>query len=396
MHEALVGGFAAMRALSTRNDDPAGRLAAVRQGSRRFRRREGASRPRPRGARARAAPRRDDPGRAARATAPRPTRTTSRCRRRAASARCGRRGARCRRPGLAAVGHRPRQRPRDVARRRATAPSCRRSGRSSATMPAASRSRPTRACIGHTLGAAGAIEAAVTILHAARRLRPADDQPRRPRRGGRRPRPHAEHGAARATRGSRSSTRSASAARTPRSIFRRWDDDRRASRPAPRPATAAAPDGDGRSETAPRAHRPARPAVLEHQRPGRARDRGRRDGPRAAQAHRAVGGGRGRSAPRPQLARPKRATCRRRRRRASRAGRTRRAPSVKAPLTGLFYRRRARFGALRRSRWRGRRRPGHRPDRGHEAVQRDQVGPRRTRRADRGRDTARSSRRSSH
>ena len=41
IYEALVGGFASMRALSTRNDDPARRLAAVRQRPRRLRHRRG-------------------------------------------------------------------------------------------------------------------------------------------------------------------------------------------------------------------------------------------------------------------------------------------------------------------------------------------------------------------
>ena len=56
MHEALVGGFAAMRALSQRNDDPAGASPAVRQGSRRVRHRRRSGHARPRGPRARAAP----------------------------------------------------------------------------------------------------------------------------------------------------------------------------------------------------------------------------------------------------------------------------------------------------------------------------------------------------
>ena len=50
-----VGGFAAMRALSTRNDEPAARQPAVRQGSRRLRARRGRRRPHPRGARVREA-----------------------------------------------------------------------------------------------------------------------------------------------------------------------------------------------------------------------------------------------------------------------------------------------------------------------------------------------------
>ena len=49
-----VGGFCAMRALSTRNDAPGEGLAPVRQGPRRLRDRGGRRHPRPRGARARA------------------------------------------------------------------------------------------------------------------------------------------------------------------------------------------------------------------------------------------------------------------------------------------------------------------------------------------------------
>ena len=41
IHEATVGGFASMKALSTRNDDPAAGLAAVRPGPRRLRHRRG-------------------------------------------------------------------------------------------------------------------------------------------------------------------------------------------------------------------------------------------------------------------------------------------------------------------------------------------------------------------
>ena len=58
INEALVGGFAAMRALSTRNDDPAARLAPVRPGPRRLRDRGGRRRRHPRGPRARPRPRR--------------------------------------------------------------------------------------------------------------------------------------------------------------------------------------------------------------------------------------------------------------------------------------------------------------------------------------------------
>ena len=96
--EPLVGGFAAMRALSTRNDDPDGGLAAVRHGPRRVRHRRG--RGRRSSSRSSSTPRR-----AARrswpsssATARPPTPRTSRCRRPAGSARSGPPGGRSRRP----------------------------------------------------------------------------------------------------------------------------------------------------------------------------------------------------------------------------------------------------------------------------------------------------------
>ena len=55
-----IGGFAAARALSTRNDDPQDRLASLGQGSRRLRARRGRRRDGARGVRARQAPRRQD------------------------------------------------------------------------------------------------------------------------------------------------------------------------------------------------------------------------------------------------------------------------------------------------------------------------------------------------
>ena len=55
IYEFLIGGFAAMRALSTRNDDPPARVAAVRRRSRRLHLRRGRRRPGPRGARTRRA-----------------------------------------------------------------------------------------------------------------------------------------------------------------------------------------------------------------------------------------------------------------------------------------------------------------------------------------------------
>ena len=61
-----IGGFAAMRALSTRNDEPAARQPALRQGARRLHHRRGLGRPGARGARTRQAPRRADLRRAGR------------------------------------------------------------------------------------------------------------------------------------------------------------------------------------------------------------------------------------------------------------------------------------------------------------------------------------------
>ncbi len=58
-----VGGFAAMKALSTRNDDPEPRLPSLRQGSRRLRRRRRRRNPHPRRAGVRQGPRSEDPRR---------------------------------------------------------------------------------------------------------------------------------------------------------------------------------------------------------------------------------------------------------------------------------------------------------------------------------------------
>ena len=98
------------------------------------------------------------------ATARPPTRRTSRCRRRAGSAPSGPPGGRSRRPGSTAARHRPRQRPRDLdARgRQGRAPGDPDDLRRRA--PASVSVTANKSMLGHTLGAAGAIEAIVTIL----------------------------------------------------------------------------------------------------------------------------------------------------------------------------------------------------------------------------------------
>ena len=98
IYEAIVGGFAAMRALSTRNDDPeaASRPFDTRPRRVRHRARARASSSSRRSSTPRRAGRRSWPSSSAMAR--RPTRRTSRCRRRAGSARSRRPGGRSRRP----------------------------------------------------------------------------------------------------------------------------------------------------------------------------------------------------------------------------------------------------------------------------------------------------------
>ena len=97
IHEATSAASPSMKALSTRNDDPGGGVAAVRPGPRRLR--DGRGRRRARSSRRSSTPRRAARRRSpsSSATARPPTRRTSRCRRRAASARSGRPGGRSRR-----------------------------------------------------------------------------------------------------------------------------------------------------------------------------------------------------------------------------------------------------------------------------------------------------------
>ena len=98
IYEAMVGGFASMRALSTRNDDPEAASRPFDTGRDGFVIGEGAGVVDPRGARARRGARRDDPGRARRLRRDGRRVAHHAARRRAASARSGPPGGRSRRP----------------------------------------------------------------------------------------------------------------------------------------------------------------------------------------------------------------------------------------------------------------------------------------------------------
>ena len=212
-----IAAFAAMQALSTRNDDPERGVAPLRHGPRRLRARRGRRRRRARDRRARQGPRRARSTPSSPAWACPPTRTTSpRPSRRAPAppAPCSRRSSG---PVLGADGHRPHQRARDLDpgrrhRRGQRDPACVRRRASTA-----SPCRATKSMTGHLLGGAGALESVVTILALHDRLAPPTinlDDPDPDVHARRRPR-RAAHAARRAT-SRRSTTRSASAATTSR------------------------------------------------------------------------------------------------------------------------------------------------------------------------------------
>ena len=142
VHMATVGGFASMKALSTRNDDPEAGLAAVRPGPRRVRDRRGRRRRDPRDAGARRGARRRAAGGAGRLRRDRRRLAHHAAGARAGSARSGPPGGRSRRPAssprTSTTSTPTRRRPR-----RATRPSSRRCARSSATTRPTSRSRRT-------------------------------------------------------------------------------------------------------------------------------------------------------------------------------------------------------------------------------------------------------------
>ena len=177
---------------------------------------EGAGVARPRGADARRGARRRAARRARRATARRPTPRTSRCRRPAGSARVRAARRALEKAGLApddidhVNAHATSTPEGDKAELQAIADDPRRA------RAGASRSRPTSRCSGHTLGAAGAIEAIATIQAIREGCVPptinlVDPDPEARRAG-----PDPERRTRRAESAPRSATRSGSAARTPR------------------------------------------------------------------------------------------------------------------------------------------------------------------------------------
>ena len=209
-----VGGFNAMRAMSTRNDDPTQGEPPVRQGPRRLRDRRGRRRRRARGARAREEARRADLRRAHRLR--RELRRAPR--RRAGSRAQGRAGAasgsrsRTRSSTPSAIGYiNAHGTSTDLNDKNETIAIKVVFGDHAKKLAMSS----TKSMTGHTLGAAGGIEAGITALAIARGVLP-------PTTNYETPDPDCdldyvpEHGARAARRRTRCRTASASAARTPR------------------------------------------------------------------------------------------------------------------------------------------------------------------------------------
>ncbi len=213
-----VGGFAQLRALSTRNDEPGARQPAVRQGSRRLHHRRGRRRPHPRGARARhgGAARRSTPSSSA--TARRPMRTTSPRRPRTATARGRAMAMAIRKAGIAPdqvdyINAHGTSTPYNDKLETLAIKNC--FGEHARTLAISS----TKSMTGHLLGGAGGLEAGISALAVFHQRGAADDQPRQSRSRVR-PRLRAAHEPRRCRSATRCRTRSASAARTLRCCSR--------------------------------------------------------------------------------------------------------------------------------------------------------------------------------
>ena len=311
------------------------------------------------------------------ATARPPTPSTSPCRRRAAAARVRAARGALAKAGLRADDDRPRQRPCHVhaGRRQGRArgvPDDPRRARARR-----SRSRPTSRCSATPWARPARSRRSPRSRRSATGLVPPTINLTDPDAG--RPRPRPDPARPRGQREVRTAltTRSASAARTRALIFTGSPDDRRPARRRRSRDRTPGLDAPDRSlarlidRLAPLLERSelteleveAGGTGLVLRKPAALR-------PAAAPVRRA-------EAPCPGGRRARRAA-------AARAGRRGRRPSVKAPLTGhLLHLAVARVAPLRPGRRRGHRRPGHRPDRGDEAVQRDQERPGRSRRAGR-------------
>ncbi len=180
MHPLPIAGFAAMQALSTRNDEPERASRPYDTGRDGFVLGEGAAvivleseeHARARGAQDLCRARR------ARHVRRRPPHRRPRARGRRRVARHGR-GRPDRRAHRRATSSTSTPTPRR--RRSATSPSPTPSVGPSATRPTAMCVSATKSMTGHLLGAAGALEGVLTILSVHHRIAPRDDQPRQPR-----------------------------------------------------------------------------------------------------------------------------------------------------------------------------------------------------------------------
>ena len=182
IHEATVGGFASMKALSDRNDDPEAASRPFDQDRDGFVMGEGGGALDPRGARARRGARGDAARRARRATARPRTRRTSRCR------RPGGIGAvRAARRALEKAGMEPAEIDHVNAHATSTPEGDKAELQAIRTIFGDHAPRvavtANKSMLGHTLGAAGAIEAIATIQAIREGCIPPTINLERPRRG---------------------------------------------------------------------------------------------------------------------------------------------------------------------------------------------------------------------